>query len=190
MKRTAYFFVFAFFVSLPSFSIGLTLGPFSNERYLVENNQFSLDYYDFPLFYGGLYHKVKFSEKIFYYVDLAFDIHNSRIAYTDTVSGNDMNNYLLYLHTDFNFFPFNQKWVYAGTGIELIVIDRVFSGEAVQRARSNFYVTTDYFCYIDAGINIPIGILEIGFKTLYRLLPFSLNGRIGNGEISLLIGLK
>jgi hypothetical protein len=101
-----------------------------------------------------------------------------------------MNNYIFYLHNDINIFPFKQKWVYVGAGMELIVIDRVFSEQAAQYVGYNYYFTTNYFCYIDGGINIPIGKFEIGFKTLYRLLPFSINNRIGNGEITFLIGLK
>jgi hypothetical protein len=174
------------------FSIGLTYGPLSNEQYLIENDgRFSISFYDFPLFIGGVYHKINFSDKIFYYVDLAFDIHNSKMNYYE-MSNNDNNitSHFFYLHNDINVYPFNQKWVYIGAGMELIVIDRIFSDEVSINTGYNFYVTTNYFCYINGGINIPIGKIEIGFKTLYRLLPFSLNNRMGNGEITFLIGLR
>ncbi|MDR1956655.1 MAG: hypothetical protein LBQ30_07365 [Treponema sp.] len=190
MKKTFCLVGLLLFVSISIFSIGLTYGPVANEQYVIENDgQFPLSFYDFPLFIGGIYHKIKFSDTLFYYVDLAFNMHNGTI--TDyAVNGIDINNYILYLHNDINLYPFNQKWVYVGAGMELIVIDRIFSEEAARQSGYNFYVTTNYFCYINGGINIPIGKMEIGFKTLYRLLPFSFYNRMGNGEITLLIGLK
>jgi hypothetical protein len=190
MKKAVCLTIFVLFVSISVSSIGLTFGPLSNEQYLIENDgQFRLSFYDFPLFIGGIYHKIKFSDKFFYYVDLAFDIHNGTI--TDyAVNGIDTNNYIFYLHNDINLYPFKQKWVYVGAGMELIVIDRIFSEEVSLQRGYNFYVTTNYFCYINGGVNIPIGRMEIGFKTLYRLLPFSLNNKMGNGEITFLIGLK
>jgi hypothetical protein len=176
----------------PLFSIGFTYGPLSNEQYLIENDgRFSLSYYDFPLFIGGIYHKINFSDKIFYHVDLAFNIHNSKLRhYEPDDSVNNMTNYLLYLHNDINLYPFQQKLAYIGGGMELIVVDRIFSDKAATSMGYNFYITTNYFCYISGGINIPIGKIEIGFKTLYRLLPFSLDHAMGNGEITFLIGLR
>ena len=190
MKKIYLSILFAFCISVSAFSIGLTFGPIANEQYLIENDrQFSLQFYDFPLFFGGIYHKINFSDKIFYYVDLAFDIHNSK--YSSYQSENtDMTNYLFYFHSDVNYFPFRQKWVYVGGGMELIVVDRIFSEDTAQNIGYNYYVTTNYFCYIDCGINIPIGKIEIGLKPLYRLLPFSINNRIGNGEITVLIGFE
>lgn len=162
----------------------------ANEQDLIENDrQFSLQFYDFPLFLGGIYHRIKFSDKAFYYIDLTFDIHKSRLAYYFSES-NDMTNYLFYFHNDINYFPFKQNWVYVGAGMELIVLDRTFSEETAKNIGYNYYITTNYFCYIDCGINIPIGKIEIGLKTLYRLLPFSTSNRTGNGEIALSIGLK
>jgi hypothetical protein len=190
MKKLFCLGTFIILFSGPAFSIGLLYGPLSNEQYLVENDgKFPLRFYDFPLFVGGIYHKINFSEKIFYYVDLAFDIHNARIG----GENNDKNNvtgYFFYLHNDINVYPFKQKLAYIGAGMELIVVDRVFTEEISVYTGSRFYTTTNYFCYINGGINIPIGKIEIGFKTLYRLLPFSLNHQMGNGEITFLIGLK
>jgi hypothetical protein len=192
MKKLFCLVVFIIIFSGPLFSIGLTFGPLANEQYLIENDgKFPILFYDFPLFIGGIYHKINFSDKIFYYVDVAFDIHNSKMAYSMDEDGNNMNNYFLYLHTDINIYPFKQKWVYLGAGMELIVIDRLLSGQAAANTGYNFYITTNYFCYINGGINISIGKkMEMGIKTLYRLLPFSLNNRMGNGEITFLIGLK
>jgi hypothetical protein len=190
MKKIILTVTFVLFVSINSFSIGLTYGPIANEQDLIEDDgKFSASFYDFPLFIGGIYHKIIFSNKFFYYVDLAFDIHKSKTFYVST-DINNTNNYLLYFHNDINYFPFNQKWVYVGAGIELIVVDRVFSQELSQSIGYNFYVSTDYFCYIDGGVNIPIGKIEFGFKILHRIFPFSMNKNIGNGEITLLIGLK
>jgi hypothetical protein len=182
--------VILFCVAASVFSIGFTFGPVANEQYLIENDgKFPLQFYDFPLFFGGIYHKIKFSDNAFYYVDLAFDIHKSRMSsYSSEI--NDMDNYLFYFHNDINYFPFKQNLVYAGAGIELIVLDRVFSDELAKSLDYNYYITTNYFFYIDCGINIPIGKIEIGLKTLYRLLPFSINSRVGNGEIALSIGLR
>jgi hypothetical protein len=176
----------------PAFSIGFTYGPLSNEQYLIENDgRFNLSFYYFTLFIGGIYHKINFSNEIFYYVDLAFDIHNSKMYYYETDNSvNNTTNYLLYLHNDINIYPFKQKWAYMGGGIELIVVDRVFSDAVARSTGYNFYITTNYFCYISGGINIPIGKMEIGLKTLYRLLPFTLNRTVGNGEITFLIGLR
>jgi hypothetical protein len=189
MKKIICSIILVFIVIIHSHSIGLTLGPFSNEQYLIENdNQFHLNYYDFPTFYGGVYHKINFSDKLFYYVDLAFDIHNSRLDYQ--LTENDMNNYFFYFHNDINLYPLDQTWVYIGAGMELIVIDRIFKEATAHKIGYNFFVSTNYFCYIDGGINIPIGIMEIGFKILYRVLPFSINNRMGNGELTILIGLK
>ena len=190
MKKIILTIVFILFVSINSFSIGLTFGPIANEQNLIEHDgKFPTSFYDFPLFIGGLYHKINFSNKFFYYVDLAFNIHKSRTLY-DSTTINNTDNYLLYFHNDINYFPFNQKWVYIGSGIELIVVDRVFSQELFQNIGYNFYVSTDYFCYIDGGVNIPIGKIEFGFKILHRIFPISMNKNIGNGEITLLIGLK
>jgi hypothetical protein len=190
MRKICLFIIFTFCISIYAFSIGISLGPIANEQYLIENdNQFSLGFYDFPLFLGGIYHKINFSDKIFNYLDLSFNIHKSKLSYYST-ENNDMKNYLLYFHNDINIFPFKQNWVYIGAGMELIVVDRIFSEEIAQNIGYNFYITTDYFCYIDCGINVPIGKVEIGLKTLYRLLPFSTDKKIGNGEITFLIGLK
>jgi hypothetical protein len=190
MKKIILTIFFVLFVSINSFSIGLTFGPIANEQYLIENEgKFPASYYDFPLFIGGIYHKINFSNKFFYYTDLAFNIHKSK-TFNISMDNNNTDSYLLYFHNDINYFPFNQKWVYVGTGMELIVIDRIFSQELAQNIGYNFYVSTNYFCYIDSGVNIPIGKIEIGLKMLYRILPFSLNKNIGNGEITLLIGLK
>jgi hypothetical protein len=142
-------------VSINVFSIGLTFGPIANEQYLIENDgKFPTSFYDFPLFIGGIYHKINFSNKFFYYVDLAFDIHKSKTSNVST-NINNTDNYLLYLHNDINYFPFSQKWVYVGTGMELIVIDRIFSQELSQYFGYNYYISTNCFCYIDSGVNIP-----------------------------------
>jgi hypothetical protein len=177
MKKIILMVVFVLFVSINSFSIGLTFGPIANEQELIENDgQFPVNFYDFPLFIGGIYHKINFSNKFFYYVDLTFNIHKSRTLYNlPRNSINNTNNYLLYFHNDINSFPFNQKWVYIGAGMELIVVDRIFSQELSQNIGYNFYVSTDYFCYIDGGVNIPIGKIELVFKILHRIFPFSID---------------
>jgi hypothetical protein len=190
MKKLIIMVIFMLFVSINSFSIGLLYGPIANEQDLIENDgEFPTSFYDFPLFIGGIYHKINFSNKFFYYVDLAFNIHKSRTSYHSTEITNT-DNYLLYFHNDINYFPFDQKWVYVGAGMELIVVDRVFSQELSQVIDYKYYVSTDYFCYIDGGITIPIGKIELGFKILQRIFPFSLDKNIGNGEITLLFGLK
>ncbi|MDR2394189.1 MAG: hypothetical protein LBD93_08560 [Treponema sp.] len=190
MKKMILTVIFISFVSISSYSIGLTFGPIANEQYIIENDRkFQANFYDFPLFIGGIYHKINFSNKLFYYVDLAFDIHKSKTLYS-TADVIDTTHYFLYFHNDINYFPFNQRWVYIGAGMELIVIDRIFSEEASQAIGYNYYISTNYFCYIDGGVNIPIGKIEIGFKMLYRILPFSIYKDMGNGEITFLIGLK
>jgi hypothetical protein len=190
MKKKFFIIFLGTFIGMSSFSLGFSFGPFANEQYLIENDrQFNIGFYDFPLFIGGIYHKINFSNNIFYYTDLTFNIHNSSFEkYYE--SGIDMNNYFIYFHNDLNIYPFKQKWIYIGAGMELIVIDRIFSGKAAEYNGLNYYITTNYFCYIDGGINISLGKIEFGIKTLYRILPFSINNRIGNGEITFLIGLK
>ena len=177
-------------VSFYSYSIGFTYGPLANEQYLIENEgQFHVSFYNFPLFLGGIYHKINFTDNIFYYIDFTFNIHNSRTFNISTDIINT-NNYLFYFHNDINYYPFKQNWIYIGTGIELIAIYRKFSEEVTRYIGYNYYVSTNYFWYINTGLNVPIGKVEIGFKILYRLLPFSINNRIGNGELAILIGLK
>jgi hypothetical protein len=181
--------LFVFFVSIDLFAIGFTYGPVANEQELIEQDgKFPVGFYEFPLFIGGIYHKINFSNRFFYYADLAFDIHQSRML--DISAGNNIFSYLLYFHNDINFFPFDQKRVYAEAGMELIVIDRIFSQELSQYTGSNFYISTNYFCYIDGGVNLSVGKIEIGFKMLYRLLPFSLDKNMGDGELTVLIGLQ
>jgi hypothetical protein len=190
MKKIFFIILFLISISFYSYSLGLTYGPLANEQYLIENEgQFPASFYGFPLFLGGIYHKINFSNKIFYYIDLTFNIHNSRTFYFSTDIINT-NSYLFYLHNDINYYPFRQNWIYVGTGIELIAIYRKFSNEVAEYIGYNYYVTTNYFCYINIGLNIPIGKAEIGFKMLYRLLPFYIDNKIGNGELAFLIGLK
>jgi hypothetical protein len=156
------------------------------------------DRYYWPLCFGGVYHKQNLSEKWFYYVDLAFTIHRS-----DTINYNfndyerkfvTVNNYFLYLHNDINWYPFNKKWAFIGAGIEAIVVARV-PVEPINRNQDTEltgYTTIDFFCYLDIGTSIPVGPVEIGFKTLYRMSPFNINESVGvgNGELSFFVGLR
>jgi uncharacterized alpha/beta hydrolase family protein len=131
-----------------------------NNIYIENDGRFPTSLYNFPLFIGGIYHKINFSNQLFYYLDLAFDIHKSN---TLNISAGTINtyNYLLYFHNDMNYFPFNQKWVYIGAGMELIVIERIFSEEVSEFIWYNNYTSTNYFCYIDGGVIIPIWKIEI-----------------------------
>ena len=53
MKRLILMVGFVLFVSINSFSIGLTFAPIENEQNLIEHDgKFPISFYDFPLFIG------------------------------------------------------------------------------------------------------------------------------------------
>jgi hypothetical protein len=166
------------------YSIGLMYGPVVNEQYLIENDgKFPITSYDFPLFIGGVYHRFQPNNYIFYHVDLCFDIHSSKIYEKDEEIS--MQNYVLYFHNDINVYVL-EKIAYMGLGMEVIGMYTRFS-----EPFNDFdnYISYHYFCYLNGGINIPIGKIEIGVKLLYRLLPFT-DSVSGKGEISVLVGLS
>jgi hypothetical protein len=198
MKKISCLIVLIFFVYASAYSIGLTLGPYAYEEPLLDREMLPADRYYWPLCFGGIYHKQNLSEKWFYYVDLAFTIHKSE---TIDIYFNDyekkfvaVNNYFFYLHNDINWYLFNNKWTFVGAGIEAIIVTRV-PAESVNRNQDTEvtnYTTIDFFCYLDIGASIPVGPIEIGFKTLYRMSPFKIteSAGIGNGELSFFVGLK
>jgi hypothetical protein len=198
MKKISCFIVLIFSVYTSVYSIGLTFGPYAYEEPLLDREMIPADIYYWPLFFGGIYHKQNLAEKWFYYTDLAFTIHRS-----DTIDYNfndyerkfvAVNNYFFYLHNDINWYPFNKKQTFVGTGIEAIIVARV-PAESINRNQDTeltSHTTIDFFCYLDIGASIPVGPVEIGFKTLYRISPFNIkeSAGIGNGELSFFAGLK
>jgi hypothetical protein len=180
-----------------AYSIGLTFGPYAYEKPLVDGG-FSSSLYFWPIFIGGIYHKKNLSEKWFYYTDLAFSIHRSDIAESNYNGRDyetkiiDVNSYFFYLHNDINWYPFDKKWAFVGTGIEAIIVARAPAEPVGQDRKLASYTTMDFFCYVDIGASIPVGPVEIGLKTLYRLSPFAVNDfrTLGNGELSFFVGLK
>jgi hypothetical protein len=168
--------------SIDSYAAGLVFGPYNNEKVLLENNgEFSLTAYKFPLFMGGLYNKIHFGDyEFFYYSDLAFNIHKTELA-----GGGGMDNYLLYFHNDLNVYLLDQI-LYLGFGLELAAINRYFSNGY---NGSNNYITTHYYGYLNGGVSWSLGVVELGFKVLYRMAPFSSNF-LGNGEIGVTLGLN
>jgi hypothetical protein len=198
MKKISCLIVLMLSVYAVVYSIGLTFRPYAYEEPLLDREMLPADIYYWPLYFGGIYHKQNLSEKWFYYVDLAFTIHRSD---TIDINFNDferkfvaVNNYFLYLHNDINWYPFNKKLAFVGAGIETIIVARV-PVESINRNQDRDltdYATIDFFCYLDIGASIPVGPVEIGFKTLYRMSPFIITESvgIGNGELSFFVGLK
>jgi hypothetical protein len=167
--------------ALEAYSMGLILGPYNNERPMLESDgEYDLASYKFPLFLGGIYHKLHFDYYSgFFYSDLALNIHKAE------VNSLEMTSYLLYFHNEFNFYVID-RIAYFGAGLELAAAFRNFSEE--YKGERN-HLTPYYFIYFDAGVNLPLGIVEMGFKILYRVAP-DITRVMGNGELCFLIGLN
>jgi hypothetical protein len=165
------------------YSIGFTFGPYSNEKDIVEHREFQMEYYDFPIFIGGLNHKVFLKDYFFTYIDLLFNIHPSKRKIEDNLR----NNYLLYLHNEYNYYPFKQKTFYIGTGLESIITYRDLDNKIFPY--QNYYITNDFFGYLNTGISLPISFFEIGLKLSIRLLPTNDDQYFGDGEITLQLNI-
>ena len=166
------------------YSIGITFGPYVNEKELIEHREFPMEYYDLPIFLGGINHKAYFDSSKFIYFDLLFNIHPTIM----NIEKDNMANYLIYFHNDYNIFPFNQNTFYCGAGFESIITYRDFYKDS--NLPMNYYITTDFYGYDDSGFVLPVGMFEFVFKILFRILPTNDNQYIGNGELALQFNMK
>jgi hypothetical protein len=195
MKRFVAVAVFlaAWGAAAPIFAIGITFGPFANEEYVIHSDDAPTYNYGVPLFLGGIYHKLNIGAKAFYYVDLSVDIHYTNVLKANPVDDDgdifEATNVILYLHNDINYYPFDQRLVYVGGGIEVLAVDRISGTAKFTKSNDTTYLTTHFFGYVDAGIAVPVGKkFEAGLKMVYRLLPFNIGGGLEGGEISLAFG--
>jgi hypothetical protein len=190
MKRIVSIAIFAVLLA-PAFSLGLTLGPFAYESAIIEDNSAEVAQYGWGMGLGA-YHKINIGANAFYYVDLALAIHFTNV-YKDK---NDLakgvapvNNLMLYLHNDINYYPFHQRLAYVGAGLEGIAIGHIAGGGyKFEKSNSSFEFTLPFFVYVDAGIALPVGEkFEVGLKLLYRVFPF-VDKKPAGGEASLSFG--